>query len=85
MNALAALPREVRGQTNGQEMTGGACSKMDAPRNGAATQIGFSAGSFENWTAGCAAETSAGASLCWYLPEAINVTAHSCWLAAASL
>jgi hypothetical protein len=48
MNAQAALPREVRGQTNGQEMTGGACSKMDAPRNGAGTQIGFSAGSFEN-------------------------------------
>jgi hypothetical protein len=48
MNALPALPREMRGQTNGQEMTGGACSKMDAPRNGAGTQIGFSTESFEN-------------------------------------
>jgi hypothetical protein len=48
MNALAALPREARGQTNGQEMTGGACSKMNAPRKGAGTQIGFSTESFEN-------------------------------------
>jgi hypothetical protein len=35
-------------QSTDQECTGGACSKMHAPRNGDSTQIGLRAGIFEN-------------------------------------
>jgi hypothetical protein len=36
------------GTPTGQERTGGACSKMQAPRNGDGTQSGCSAGIVEN-------------------------------------
>jgi len=50
-NALNAATR-LRGKESAvQECTGGACSKMRAPRNGDSTQCGVSAGIFGHCTA----------------------------------
>jgi len=55
----AKLPLPAKaGTPTGQECAGGACSKMQAPRNGEGTQCGCSAGIFENWIAGTGALTS---------------------------
>ena len=86
MNALAALLREVRGQTNGQEMMRAARARrwmrrgtVLEPRSGSAPEVS------KIQQLAAEPKPAPGASLCWYLPEAIKVTAHSCWLPAASL